>query len=128
MHIEDLNKMTNSYLFCAIWCGTDSDNNDEPLDKNFDVDDFIEESKKIASEDCEKFYKESKKIIEKVMEKHNVEISSIGHDFYLSRNGHGAGFFDRGWGKLGDYLQIAARRYKETYVEIDSDDNSLILN
>jgi len=34
-----------------------------------------------------------------------------GHDFALSRNGHGAGFFDRGFGDLGNRLQEAARVY-----------------
>lgn len=30
--------------------------------------------------------------------------SSAGHDFYLTRNGHGAGFWDRGLGDVGDEL------------------------
>lgn len=32
----------------------------------------------------------------------------IGHNFALSRNRHGAGFFDRGLGSLGDKLQKLA--------------------
>lgn len=33
---------------------------------------------------------------------------SFGHDLWLTRNGHGAGFWDRGMAKLGDELtQIA---------------------
>ncbi len=28
--------------------------------------------------------------------------SSIGHDFWLTRNDHGAGFWDRSLGELGD--------------------------
>jgi hypothetical protein len=32
----------------------------------------------------------------------------LGHDFYLTRNGHGAGFWDRGLGKLGDELTAMA--------------------
>jgi hypothetical protein len=34
-----------------------------------------------------------------------------GHDFALTRNGHGAGFWDRGLGELGDRLSDAARVY-----------------
>lgn len=32
-----------------------------------------------------------------------------GHNFCLSRNGHGAGFWDRGLGELGDRLHDAAK-------------------
>lgn len=34
-----------------------------------------------------------------------------GHDFLLTRNGHGAGFWDRGLGEVGDRLADAARVY-----------------
>lgn len=35
----------------------------------------------------------------------------FGHDFYLTREGHGAGFWDRGLGDLGDYLTRIADSY-----------------
>jgi hypothetical protein len=41
---------------------------------------------------------------------------SVGHDFWLTRNGHGAGFWDRGLGELGERLSAAARVYGEDYV------------
>lgn len=34
-----------------------------------------------------------------------------GHDFCLTRGGHGAGFWDRGLGELGERLSEAARAY-----------------
>lgn len=37
--------------------------------------------------------------------------SQIGHDFILTRNGHGAGFWDRGLGDRGDRLSDAAKVY-----------------
>lgn len=36
-----------------------------------------------------------------------------GHDFALTRNGHGAGFWDRGLGEVGDKLTDLARSYGE---------------
>ena len=39
-----------------------------------------------------------------------------GHDFLLTRNGHGAGFWDRGLGELGDRLSDAAQVYGSTYL------------
>lgn len=35
----------------------------------------------------------------------------LGHDFWLTRNGHGAGYWDRGLGELGDRLADAARAH-----------------
>jgi hypothetical protein len=43
--------------------------------------------------------------------------ASAGHDFFLSRNGHGAGFFDRGREPVFDQLQDAARHYGKANVE-----------
>ncbi|WP_435634332.1 hypothetical protein ACSC9U_18330 [Pseudomonas solani] len=34
-----------------------------------------------------------------------------GHDFWLTRNGHGAGYWDRGLGDLGDKLTAAAKTF-----------------
>jgi hypothetical protein len=44
-----------------------------------------------------------------------------GHDFWLTRNGHGAGFWDRGLGELGDRLTAACKPYGEIYLYIGDD-------
>lgn len=51
-----------------------------------------------------------------------------GHDFALSRNGHGAGFFDRGMGELGDRLQDAARVYGASDAWTTDEDSEAHLN
>lgn len=38
-------------------------------------------------------------------------IDHAGHDFWLTRNGHGAGFWDRGAGRIGDTLSSACKIY-----------------
>ena len=40
-----------------------------------------------------------------------VSPEQFGHDFWLTRNGHGAGFWDRGLGALGSELSEAARSF-----------------
>lgn len=42
-----------------------------------------------------------------------------GHDFALTRNHHGAGFWDRGYGDVGDRLTEAAQAYGEHSVLTD---------
>lgn len=42
----------------------------------------------------------------------------VGHDFILTRNGHGVGFWDRGLGELGDWLTAMAEPFgtQDAYV------------
>lgn len=44
----------------------------------------------------------------------------IGHDLWLTRNRHGAGFWDRGLGALGDRLSDAARLLGEATSYVDA--------
>lgn len=44
---------------------------------------------------------------------HGLTYEQIGHDFILTRNRHGAGFWDRGLGERGDRLTDAAHAYGE---------------
>lgn len=45
-----------------------------------------------------------------------------GHDFALTRNGHGAGFWDRGLGIVGEALTTLAKSYGTRSLFVDSDD------
>lgn len=45
--------------------------------------------------------------------------ASHGHDFALTRNGHGAGFWDRGYGPVGDALTDAAKAFGDHCVITD---------
>lgn len=45
----------------------------------------------------------------------------LGHDFLLTRNGHGVGFWDRGLGDLGQQLTAAAQSYGSIHAFINDD-------
>lgn len=49
-----------------------------------------------------------------------------GHDFYLTRNGHGAGFWDRGLKTIGERLSEAAKPYGDQSIW-PADDGSYFL-
>lgn len=51
-----------------------------------------------------------------------------GRDFALTRNGHGAGFWDRGLGEIGDLLSDESRAYGSHSVYISVDENDDILS
>lgn len=46
----------------------------------------------------------------------NYDPNWAGHDFWLTRNDHGAGFWDRGLGQVGDDLTELAKAYGEANV------------
>ena len=48
-----------------------------------------------------------------------------GHDFALTRNGHGTGFWDRGLGEMGDMLTKECEPYgaHTVIIDVDNDDN-----
>jgi hypothetical protein len=52
---------------------------------------------------------------------------SLGHDFWLTRNRHGAGFWDRGLGELGERLTKAAQSFGESDLYL-GDDGQLYLS
>lgn len=82
-------EIINHYLVTALWSSTDDDT-DEPFDANYNISDFDKESVREVEKDLEKFIKEAGRLLDKVDDK-----SQIGHDFWLTRNHHGAGFWDR---------------------------------
>lgn len=87
----DILLFTKEYLQTASWVTCETDENQE----------FTEESKMIAQEDCLKFIqivrKEfgSNKGMEILNTKGNDCNYLCAHDFFLTRNGHGAGFWDK---------------------------------
>lgn len=80
--------MLTDYLVCALWSSTDCD--DDPLDLHYDVRDFSKEAVNQAKNDIENFMIQAEQYIND-----DVNTSQVGHDFWLTRNGHGAGFWDR---------------------------------
>lgn len=46
----------------------------------------------------------------------------VGHDFALSRSGHGTGLWDRGAGEVGDRLHEAAKIYGSVNLLVTQDD------
>jgi hypothetical protein len=44
----------------------------------------------------------------------------VGHDFWLTRNGHGAGFWDRGLGERGQWLTDMAKPFGSAYLYVNN--------
>lgn len=119
-----LDDMVDGYAECAVWAGlewpTDQNKEPQPLDNNYSTDDIAPEAMASIRQECSDFYDANADDL--------TEWSggSAGHDFFLTRNGHGAGFWDRGLGAIGDRLSDAARVYGESDL-YPADDGKLYL-
>ena len=117
MKQDDVNAFTDAYLECLLWQATDDDG--RPLDDDYDVSDIADTSE--AEADCADFVEANSTDLE------GMSPEQAGHDFCLTRNRHGAGFWDRGLGALGDRLTAACRPYGEQDVYV-GDDGKLYLS
>lgn len=118
--MRKLDNFTRGYIVAALWSTNDESTPEggEPLDKNYDVEDLASETLDCIVADCEKFQRDNAAdlvLYAEMMRKYDPSQGTIdeyaGHDFWLTRNGHGAGFWDRGLGDVGDRLTKASKPY-----------------
>lgn len=125
LHNIEIDQFTQAYIVCALWSSTDG--NENPLDDNYDETDLVEETVKRIVNDCKIFQIAQAKLLQQAYqsdvwimgERYNA--GDAGHDFWLTRNGHGAGFWDRGLGKIGQDLTDACKAYGECYIYVGDD-------
>lgn len=98
-------RIFDAYLECALWADL-RDESGEPLDE-YTIFDFGTEARDAARVELEDFVAQAGELLE------GMQPAQIGHDFWLTRNGHGAGFWDRGLGARGEELTRIAKSYSE---------------
>lgn len=105
--LASLDAFTTAYIECALWSSTDESNDagGEPLDSNYGPEDITRVALLEMVADCRSFQADNADDLA------GLDSEQCGHDFWLTRNGHGAGFWDRGLGALGDRLSAASKVY-----------------
>ena len=119
--------VVEGYVTAALWSSTDDDG--APLDKNFDETNIVAEAADKMRHDVERFLIEAEDAIREAADKMEKPLNadfaeSLGHDLWLSRNGHGAGFWDGDWPEgPAEKLEEAAksRGSSDLYVGDDGD-------
>ena len=125
----ECNDMVIGYLLAELWVGTCSSIADPAIDQSdidregespyldnlgYSVEDFSKESLEKVVKECQDFYDSNAQYLE------NCDLETVGHDFMLTRNGHGAGFWDGDY-EHGDELTKASKPYGETYLYVNAD-------
>ncbi|KPC90799.1 hypothetical protein ADL27_32570 [Streptomyces sp. NRRL F-6602] len=111
-------KAYESALTSLLWSESDDEGNS--FDWSFDEEDIKGETDTLR-EQVEAFVSDNWDDLS------GMGAEQCGHDFILTRNGHGAGFWDRGLGERGQRLTDSAEPYGEASLYL-GDDGSLYLS
>lgn len=116
---QRLDAFTQAYIGAMLWAETDNsdDQGGDPLDKNYGPEDIDPETMELIVEDCADFQNRYADLLSDS----GIEDEQAGHDFWLSRGGHGSGFFDEDSidEEFQDPLQEAAESYGEFDLTVD---------
>jgi hypothetical protein len=127
----DIDEFVQHYVTCLLWSETVDDVEEDPdeygelpqinADYRYGPDDIAPEAMAEIRGDCSGFVAahgdlllamgETAAELQPNVHRYFDPEGDGGHNFCLSRNGHGTGFWDRGLGELGDRLHDAAKFY-----------------
>lgn len=121
--------MVNQAIFTLMW--SEYTNEGEPLDTLYTPDHVSEETRKELRDDVTNFLDlildlEDGEMSDRAWEIIRTDPLQAGHDFILSRNGHGTGFWDRSNGDVGDELHKWAKTFGS--IELYVGDDGLLYN
>jgi len=113
--MKNLDQFTLAYVTCALWSSTGDDNT--PLDRDYSITDIAPSELARIIADCAEFQQAHEALLMQA-----GTPSQNGHDYWLTRNHHGAGFWDRGYSKeLGQALTDASHAAGERDLYIGDD-------
>jgi hypothetical protein len=121
--IASLDAFTRHYIIAALWSEPiDRDGDDRGMDSKYSIEDMTIACLESMQADCKRFQAENERALSLANYREGYyqdgetynKAELAGHDFWLTRNHHGAGFWDRGLRLcLGDILTKAAQSFGE---------------
>ncbi len=90
--LDQIDPFTAAYIEAALWSSNDEsdESGGRPLDETYTPADIAKSTLAQMIEDCAQFQLANDQDI-------RINPTKAGHDFWLTRNGHGAGFWDGDW-------------------------------
>jgi hypothetical protein len=141
-HLIDVEEILSSYIEAGLWATHDEStpNGGEPLDANYSAADIAPETLEQMRADIIEFldrvgvddiesYLTGRRFTQGIGNRHIESgeefvpqtAQQMGHDFFLTREGHGVGFWDRGLGDLGEDLSEICREMGECNLYVGDD-------
>lgn len=117
---DQCDEFTKGYIEAAFWTESDEDELND-----LGVYDIAQSSLDTIVADCKRFQEENADSLALAYTSEEYDASHAGHDYWLTRNGHGAGFWERQAldeidNRLGDRLTVASGS-KSIYVSVGDD-------
>ncbi|QQM15371.1 hypothetical protein SEA_POUND_216 [Mycobacterium phage Pound] len=131
----DIDAMVTGYLEAQLWAGLDyRDEDSEPVhyDENYSLEDISPEYVEHVRAELSEVVAQHPLAVRMYLNAREYDpgqgtvSAHFGHDFYLTREHHGAGFWDRGLGELGEYLTRIADSYGSADELYDNGEGMLI--
>ena len=116
---EEVNKAFKAYAQAALFTGTDEDG--KALDTRFTIYDIHPDSQRHMRLDIRAFLRSVKEHYPSV----DFDSDDLAHNFWLTRNREGSGFWDGNWPDGGKKLTELAHRFQEIAL-IENDEGELI--
>jgi hypothetical protein len=121
---NDQRTFTRAYAAALLWSSTVMIGEDVDNDSEY-ADEYSEQCSKELCEhiltDCLNFMREYSALIYTAAMLPDYDMSQAGHDFALTRNSHGVGYWHRGLGDIGDELTDAAEKAGSVYLYLGDD-------
>lgn len=113
-----------AYMDAALFAATDETRDGIPLDRNYTTKDFAPETITRMESDCLLFY-----TLGNLEDMTNEQLKKAGHHFLLTRNRHGAGFWDGDWPEpQATTLTELAHTFLESDLYLGENDNLIYLS
>jgi hypothetical protein len=116
-------RLVREFVNTLLWSETDDSDPErggKPLDDNYSFKDMSQEALDKIEKDVRAFLDKASDLIENDTDKHQGDFKQAMHDFCLTRNGHGAGFWDGDWSN-GDELTKISKSFGELNAYVGDD-------
>lgn len=108
--------MAQALVECAVWTHPENDEGVNEVEQaNAGWSEVMGDDEKEVLDECRAFAALAGEDLD------DIPATSAGHNFWLSRNGHGTGFWDRGWEDKGDRLHELARSFGEADLHLSEE-------
>jgi alkanesulfonate monooxygenase SsuD/methylene tetrahydromethanopterin reductase-like flavin-dependent oxidoreductase (luciferase family) len=116
---RDIEEFVDAYIEAMLWATNDEsdDAGGEPLDANYDKYDLAPAALEAIVDDCRRFLDDPETVVAIAN-----DWTRAGHDFFLTRHGHGSGFWDGDWPEESEKVLMARTRlFGETWACVGDD-------
>ncbi len=129
-NFNHLDAFTRQYIATALWSTNDEStpSGGVPLDESYGPDDISDDTLAAMVADCERFVRENAADITQAVAAYpnrnddTGTLGTAGHDFFLTRNSHGCGYWDGDLpDQLGERLTAASERFGEVNLYVGDD-------